>query len=103
MGSLTGKGREVADLLRRRRVDIACVQETKWKGNRAKEIGDGYKILYCGKDTRRNGVGIIVSEEYKHQVIGGKVMSIKQQGYGKRLNYLSVMDNNVDILSNSGT
>ena len=34
--SETGKGRELADVLNRRRIDIACVQETRWKGSKAK-------------------------------------------------------------------
>ena len=31
-------------MLKRRRVSIACVQETMWKGAKAKEIGEGYKM-----------------------------------------------------------
>ena len=36
VGSMTGKGRELADALNRRRIDISCVQETRWKGSKAK-------------------------------------------------------------------
>ena len=32
VGSVTGKGRGLADVLNRRRIDMACVQETRWKG-----------------------------------------------------------------------
>ncbi|KAF7706367.1 hypothetical protein HF521_019621 [Silurus meridionalis] len=32
VGTMTGKGREVADMMERRTVDMLCVQETKWKG-----------------------------------------------------------------------
>ena len=31
--TMTGRGRELADMLERRNVDILCLQETKWKGN----------------------------------------------------------------------
>ena len=31
VGSMTGKGRELADVLNRRMIDIARVQETRWK------------------------------------------------------------------------
>ena len=31
VGTMTGKGREMADLKKRRGVDIPCVQETRWK------------------------------------------------------------------------
>jgi len=36
VGSLTGKIREVAELLKRRKINICCVPETKWKGDEAK-------------------------------------------------------------------
>ncbi|XP_023227042.1 craniofacial development protein 2-like [Centruroides sculpturatus] len=36
--TMTERGAELADTLRRRRVNIACLQETKWKGAKAKEI-----------------------------------------------------------------
>nr|GEW61758.1 hypothetical protein [Tanacetum cinerariifolium] len=40
VGSLTSKLFELSDALRRHKVDIACFQETKWKGSRARE-GNG--------------------------------------------------------------
>ena len=66
---MTGKGREIVDVRQRRRIDIMCVQETKWKGDRSKELGEGYKINYNGAETRRNGVGVIVNEEMKANVM----------------------------------
>ena len=64
MRSMTGRGRKVADLMRRRNVDVLCVQETRWKGNKAKELEDGYKIFYCGANAQgQNGIGIILSKE----------------------------------------
>ena len=38
VGSLTGKLREIVDTMTRRRVNILCVQETKWTGQKAKEV-----------------------------------------------------------------
>ena len=69
VGSMTGKARELADLMKSRKVDILCVQETKWSGNKAKEIGDGYKIIYSVGVKKRNGVGIILSKELKDAVV----------------------------------
>ena len=46
VGTMTGKSRELAEMLDSRRIDIACVQETKWKGSKAREIRDGYKLFY---------------------------------------------------------
>ncbi|KAI5091064.1 von Willebrand factor A domain-containing protein 3A-like isoform X1 [Silurus meridionalis] len=36
---MTGKGREGADMMERRRVEMLCVQETKWKGSKSRNIG----------------------------------------------------------------
>ena len=38
VGSLMGKLRELIDTVVRRRVNVLCVQETKWKGQKAKEV-----------------------------------------------------------------
>ena len=45
IGSMTGKSREIADIMHRRKIMIACVQETKWKGSKAKEIGGNCQTL----------------------------------------------------------
>jgi hypothetical protein len=68
IGTLTGRSRELADLLRRRRVDVACIQETKWKGSKARDIGDGYKLLYYGTRSDRNGVAIAVAEDLRDKI-----------------------------------
>ena len=69
VGSMTGKGRELVEVCRRRNIDILCVQETKWKGKSARELGEGYKMYYSGEGNKRNGVGIILSPKYKERVI----------------------------------
>ena len=69
VGSLTGKGREIVDVMERRKIKVMCVQETKWKGESAKMLGNGYKLYYCGKNQRRNGVGIIVEESLNKNII----------------------------------
>ena len=43
IGSLMGKSMELVKPLRRRKISIACVQETKWVGAKVREI-DGYKL-----------------------------------------------------------
>ncbi|GJZ57942.1 retrovirus-related pol polyprotein LINE-1, partial [Tanacetum coccineum] len=59
VGSITGKLLELVDALERRKVDIACFQETKWKGAGNREA-NGYKLWYSGSLTARNGVGVIL-------------------------------------------
>jgi len=58
--SLTGRSREIVDVMQMRKICIMCVQETKWMGKRAKELGDGYKIIYSGGKQKKNGVGVIL-------------------------------------------
>ncbi|KAI0234391.1 hypothetical protein LSAT2_015368, partial [Lamellibrachia satsuma] len=53
---------EVVETMERRKVDIACVQETRWSGAKAREIGGGFKLLYSGRTNTRNGVGIIIKD-----------------------------------------
>uniref|UniRef100_A0A914W7K1 Endonuclease/exonuclease/phosphatase domain-containing protein n=1 Tax=Plectus sambesii TaxID=2011161 RepID=A0A914W7K1_9BILA len=67
IGILTGRSREIAEVLKRRRVDIACLQETRWKGQKSRDIGEGYKLIYHGTCNNR-GVAIFVSAELRGQV-----------------------------------
>ena len=67
IGSMTGKSREIADIMHRRKIMIACVQETKWKGSKANEIGEGFKLYYHGICRARNGIGIILSKEWQYK------------------------------------
>ena len=45
------------------------VQETKWKGDRARKMAEGYKMLHAGGNGRSNGVGIIVNVEISKEVV----------------------------------
>ena len=76
VGTMNGKGREVADLMERRGVSVLCVQETRWKGDKARELGDGYKLLYSGANKEgRNGVGIVLSKSLKDNIVSVKRVS----------------------------
>ena len=82
VGSMTGKGRELVEAVKRRRIDILCVQETKWKGHKSRELGCGYKIIYNGESSSRDGVGIIVGEKWRDNIIAvertsSRIMYIK--------------------------
>ncbi|XP_047029965.1 uncharacterized protein LOC124637498 [Helicoverpa zea] len=95
VGTMTGRGRELADVLKRRRINVACLQETKWKGARAREIGEGYKFFYCGSDGKRNGVGIVLDNRLKECVVDVKRMNdrliaVKLIVDGKAINVISV-------------
>ncbi|KAK3505909.1 hypothetical protein QTP70_003614, partial [Hemibagrus guttatus] len=91
------KGRELADMMERRKVKILCVQETK--GSKARGIGAGFKLFYYGVDSKRNGVGVVLKEEFVRNVLEVKrvsdtgvtvsVMSLKLEIEGVMLNVVS--------------
>ena len=73
---------ELIDVTKRRRVSVACLQETKWKGNKTKELANGYKFFYAGKNTTRNGVSIVIGKDLKEKIIevkrlGDRIIAIK--------------------------
>ena len=41
VGSMTGRGQEVVDFMEHRKINSMCVQYTKWKGSKARELGNG--------------------------------------------------------------
>ncbi|XP_059310894.1 uncharacterized protein LOC132062318 [Lycium ferocissimum] len=54
IGTLSGKSIELVKILKKRRINIACVQKTKWVGSRAKDV-DEYKLWFLGRSRDRNG------------------------------------------------
>ncbi|KAK3527989.1 hypothetical protein QTP86_013101 [Hemibagrus guttatus] len=91
VGTMTEKGRELADMMERRKVDILCLQETRWKGSKALSIGAGFKLFYYGVDSKRNGVGVVLKEEFVRNVlevkrVSDRVMSLKLEIEGVMLN-----------------
>ena len=88
MGTMEGKAMEVVEMMKRRKMEVLCVQETKWKGGRARKMAEGYKMLHAQGYGRSNGVGIIMNEEISKEVVrverwqGGIIavwMMIRQQ------------------------
>nr|XP_009631337.1 craniofacial development protein 2-like [Nicotiana tomentosiformis] len=68
IGTLTGKYIELVKILKKRKINIACVQETKWVGTKARDV-DGFKLWYSGGSRKRIGVGILVDRELREQVV----------------------------------
>ena len=91
---MTGRGRELADMMERRNVDISSLQETKWKGSKARNIGGGCKLFYNEADGRKNGTGIVVREELAEGVlevkrVSDRLMAMKLEVKGSILNIVS--------------
>ena len=90
------KSREVAERIKyKRRVDILCVQETRWKGDKAKELGGCCKLLYSGADENgRSGVGIVLNSKMKEELVeverkSSRLMRIKIMLSQEALNVVS--------------
>ena len=70
------------------------MQETKWKGSKARSIGGHFKLLYHGVVGRRNGISIILKEDYAKSVVKVKrrsdmMMSVKMEIEGVMVNVIS--------------
>ncbi|KAK9135506.1 hypothetical protein Syun_014836 [Stephania yunnanensis] len=90
-----GKSIELVDTMIRRRVNIACLQETKWVGEKSREIGiTGFKLWYTGIDRKCNEVGIVVDNDYKD-----KFVEVKRMGNRLILVKLIIGDEKINILS----
>ncbi|KAK3537068.1 hypothetical protein QTP70_000746 [Hemibagrus guttatus] len=69
-------------------------KETRWKGSKACSIGAGFKLFYYGVDSKRNGVGVFLKEEFVRNVlevkrVSDRVMSLMLEIEGVMLNVVS--------------
>ena len=70
--SLTGRSGELVEALAERRMDVACVQETRWRGSGCRffgAIGKRYKLFWLGSKAKTDGVGIFVAEKWVDSVV----------------------------------
>ena len=94
VGSMTGKARELVEVMREGKIEMMCVQETRWKGKSARELGEGYKIFYSGGKDGKNGVGVILSPALKTKVVdvtrpGDRLVRVKVLVGGRMLDVVS--------------
>jgi len=62
--SPTGRSGELVEALAERWTDVACVQETRWRGSGCRffgAIGKRYKLFWIGSKAKTDGVGIFVA------------------------------------------
>ena len=59
----------MVELMERRRLEVLCVQETKWRGDRARVMVGGRRLLHARGGGRSSGVGIVISEEISKEVV----------------------------------
>jgi len=68
--SLTGRSGEQVEALAERRMDVACVQEVRWRGSGCRflgAIGKRYELFWMGSKAKTDGVGIFVAEKSINQ------------------------------------
>ena len=77
VGTLSGKGLEIAEELNKKGVTVGCLQETRWKGTAAnccRFIGQSdckYKVFWSGnREGKHSGVAIVVADKWVDKVIG---------------------------------
>ena len=67
----TFRASEVVETVSRRRVDLCCLQETRWKKDGVKQIvgkDSRFKMFWSGNDNGTGGVGILLAEEWWERV-----------------------------------
>uniref|UniRef100_A0A1S4CKI2 Craniofacial development protein 2-like n=1 Tax=Nicotiana tabacum TaxID=4097 RepID=A0A1S4CKI2_TOBAC len=81
IGTLTEKSVELAKILEKRKINIAYVKETRWVGDKARDVSS-FKLWYSGRVGGRNEVGILVDKNLRELVVevkrvNGRLMAIK--------------------------
>ena len=94
VGSMNKRCGEVTDMLRRRKLDFCCLQETRWKGEHSRTEG-GYKFFWKGCKDGTAGVGMMVAEKWVKNVIEVKrvnerIMAVRLRVGKAILNLISV-------------
>ena len=72
VGTLVGRGRELVAMLTKRKIDMCCIQEVRYRNQGCTTIGGGddkYKLWYSGGQEKKNGVGILMRAELTDSVI----------------------------------
>ena len=65
-------GTEVCEELRKRRVDVCCLQKVRWRGQRARFMGvkgRRYKLWWSENSDGTGGVRVLVKEELCEKVV----------------------------------
>ena len=71
------------------------LQETKWKGQKAKEVDNTcFKLWYTGTVANRNGVGVLIDKSLKNSVVG-----VRRQGNRIILVKLVIGDMVLNVIS----
>ena len=70
--TMCGRASVVVETIGRRRIDICCVQESRWEGCPARLISAKdfkYKFIWSGDNSDFGGVGVLLNENWTDKVI----------------------------------
>ncbi|XP_075104549.1 uncharacterized protein LOC107764741 [Nicotiana tabacum] len=101
IGTLTGKSIELGKILHKKGINIACVQETRWKATRVWDA-NGFKLWYSGGAAGKNVIGILVDRDLREMVVdvrrvNDKLMTIKLVVGGVTFNAISIYATQVGL------
>ena len=72
VSSMVSRSGEVVDALHRRKIDFCYAQETRWKVEIARMLGDNgrrYKFFWQGCNKRTAGVGMFIAKRWNDSVV----------------------------------
>ena len=72
VGSMSGRGIEVCEELRKRGIDVWWLQEVRWRGQGAQFMGvksRRYKLWWAGNSDGTGGVGVLVKEDLCEKLV----------------------------------
>ncbi|XP_075092231.1 uncharacterized protein LOC142172499 [Nicotiana tabacum] len=59
---------KLVNILEKRKINIACVQEARWVGYKARDV-DRFKLWYSGRVGDMNGVSILLDNDLRELVV----------------------------------
>ena len=68
IGTLKGRSGEVCEVLHRKKVEVCCIQEVRWKGEGSRAL-QGYKLIWKGNSKGIAGVIVLVASELVDRII----------------------------------
>ena len=71
LGSLSGKGLEVCEELRKLMIDVSCLPDVRWREQGARILGMNgrYKLWWSGRGDGVGGVGVMVKGELCEEMV----------------------------------
>ena len=91
MGTMRGRSGKIVEMVGRMRLDLCCLQETRWMGGNARTMGR-FKFFWMGCDEGTAEVGFLVAERWVQKVLEVKRVTCR---YSSICEYLSTISGKV--------